>query len=337
MKTKFTYIFALLFLFSTQIMAQESVKRFDNGITVATMTKTIPPVTNPKDLTLAPLLEIDFENKSKMLRSILDTKNKLSYDYSLEVVPMDNQKTFKVKFSLELESLATKISRMMDKMENEGANGVKPEIKEILSFSLKAIKEYLPMFQGYKTQTLPKYPTEVIVGDGDTIVLDILQDPNTGAKVQDLIRITKENKTKGYFVDLEPARDFSLNDLQMNLVDAQIFINDKLSNPLVLGQTIPINSSGSRIQWINIDQTIILSPTTSQTDKLEKIGTIEDNKLLFSLKGTKYKIVSKVPILGKTGKWNLWGKVTPSNEKIVKLLPPNMLPLVVANDGIEQN
>lgn len=334
MKTKLFYFFMLLLGLSFQIYGQETARRFDNGITVAVMSKTIPPVTDPNLLTLAPLLEKDFTNAKRMNRSILDTKNKLSYDYSLEVIADEKSDKFTVKFKLETENLLSKAITMMNQTRKEANDSGNKNLKEVMDLSGKIFDEVVPMFQGYQPKSLPKYPDEVVVNDGDTIVLDILQDPKTGAKVQDLIRVTRENKKDGYFVDLEKPRDFSLNDLQMNLEDAQIFINGKLSNPRVAGNLIAFTGKGANVMLVNQEETIVLAPTENQKTKFEKIGTIEDNKLIFTHNGVKYKIVSKVSILGKAGKWNLWGSIQPAVEKAKNLIPASMYPLLSAKDEL---
>lgn len=321
--------------FAQQIPEQENVQRLKSGITVAVFSKTIPPVNNLKDTTLLPMLQTDFDNETKLFRSILDSKNSLSYDYSLEVTPGKEPDTFKVKFKLEDKTLMSKLNEKIQQFEKDFKDEKNTELKNMMEAPLAMAKDALPMFANYKNKPLPKYPDEVTVNDGDAIVLDILEDPQTGAKVQDLIRITKEDKKKGFFVDLQDPKDFALNDVQMMLQDLEVYENGKLVYPVLMGRTFPQSISGSNLILYNQTGKLLLSAIPKEGYNLEKLGSIEDNKIVFSYNGNKYKIVSKTPILGKTGKWSLWIGFKQKSEKDKFIDKFNFAAFLMANDDVE--
>ena len=153
-------------------------------------------------------------------------------------------------------------------------------------------------------------PGTLLVGDGDAIVIDILENPKTNGKIQDFIKVTREKRRSGYFLDLAEPKNFSLSDVSFQLTDFKVFFKDK---PLE-EKTRSLNSAFVSF-YIKEIGTFIFSPFENEKYSLAKIGFIENEKIVFKHKGSAFRIVSAGLVLGAPGKWNLWGKFIPETEK----------------------
>jgi hypothetical protein len=338
MKNKLTHILVLIFAitaFDLSVSAQEDSRLLNNGVTVAVITKTIPPVSNIKTENLFPMLMTNVE-ETQVWRTILDKKNRLKYEYNIEIEAEYGSDNFKVRFKAGnlLSTLTERLERGIKSLkETQTQENQKSSQQAIIGFG-----ELASDYKTYKNTSLPKYPDELSVKDGDTIVLDILEDPQTGTKVQDFIRITREVKQNGYFWDLAETRAFSLNDVQFNLSEYQIFAGRTLINPPDPDNPrVPddpgVSYRGGFAIFYTPKGKYLLSPTPNERYGLVKTGVIENDKIILSESGVTYQIVSKVPILGKPGKWILWGKFKP-RPKDAKV--NNNSPRIFAGDDLDE-
>jgi hypothetical protein len=259
-------IWTLYFSFFSEVKAQEGSVTFKNGITIAVKTETTPGDSANKALTNISNSYSTYSSENTMHRLITDKKNKLFFGYDLVVIPQSEKNKFKVSF--------------------------KP---------LSINPNKLVNVDNMTAQVLPKYPDEMLVEDGDIITLEILENPQTQVKIFDLIKVTNENMGGGnYFLERKPARDFTIDDVELQLTKFEVFVN---------GERIEKGGgmSGANIYfYFQGKGRFIMSPFPRQGFNLQKIGVIEGNKISFTFNGDHYKFVSTSPILGTGGKWNLW-------------------------------
>lgn len=254
--------------FFSDIKAQQSAVRFKSGITIAIKTEITPADATNKTLGNIGHSVSTSTSENTMHRLITDKKNKLYFGYDIAVIP-DFEKG---KFKVSIKPLSINPNKLLINLDNLTA------------------------------QVLPKYPDEILVDDGDSITLEILENPQTLIKIIDVIKITTENQRTGdFFSERKPARDFTVEDIELQLTNLEVFVNDK-----------KIGSGGGGVSGANIyfyladKGRFIISPFPRKGFNLQKIGVAENNKISFTFNGDNYKFVSTSPVLGTGGKWNLW-------------------------------
>ena len=274
---KLLCVLVSILVISINLKAQDSLAfKFDNGINVAFKSRTIPPAS--EDELRKQYQESGYFNPkdiSSIVRTYTNDEDKISFNYGMEIAPNVDGKTFTVTFKAKKNQI---------------------------------IKSDSTDTTAYQTKSLPNYPSNIVINDGDTIVLDILQNPKTGAKIQDLIKITRENKPfDNYFSEFEEPADFSLSDVQLQLADFKLYINGNLvERPST--HSIRARFAGFEFNKYGL---LVLTPTPVKGYDFKKVGVINENKLSFTLNGDKFEIVSSVMILGLGKKWNLWAAVLP--------------------------
>jgi hypothetical protein len=260
--------------------AQQAIIRFDNGITVAVKTKTTPPNKNTEGY--GNLYSSDNYSGNTFHRILTDINNKIYFGYDLVVEPSSEKGKYNISFKP-----LTKTPQ--DFYKNYKNNDV-----------VKSMK--LPNYEGFTARSLPEYPSGIILSDGDTMTLDILENPQTKSKISDVIVVTNDNRKYGdYFSDSKPPRDFKIEDVQFGLKEIGIYINDELYKSTRGGM------SGAVI-WIYIPGKgrFIMSPFEQPGYNFQKTGIIDNKQIIFDYDGDKYKFTSKDFILNYGGKWNLW-------------------------------
>lgn len=264
-------IFSLCFVFFNEIKAQGGSIRFNkSGVTIAIKTEvtttgsTISMLDNFRELSIS-------SSENTIHRLLTNHKNKIYFGYDLEIVPQAE----KGKFKVSIKPLSINPSTLLG---NELEN-----------------------FDNLIAQVLPKYPDDILLEDGDTITLEILENLQTKTKILDRIKIITKNITDGnYFLKGQIARDFTINDVELRLTNFEVFVNGVKSGT-------GGGMSGANIYYYFRDKgRFIMSPFPRQGFDLQKIGVIEGNKISFTFNGDNYKFVSTSPILGTGGKWNLW-------------------------------
>ncbi|MEZ5427205.1 MAG: hypothetical protein R2747_13125 [Pyrinomonadaceae bacterium] len=279
-------IVAVLSLFAAA-SAQQGIIQFDNGVTVAIKTETIPPGNGSK----SGFLNIYSGTEENVVHRIMtDIKNKIYFGYDLQVEPLDEGRRFRVF----IKPLSKDPAKLMEKSTVRAGN--------------------VQDFSGFTAQTLPKYPDPVTVEDGDTISLDLLENPQTKVKIADSIKIVGKSVQGGYyFLEDERPKDFTIDEVMLKMEMPEISIN---------GKTYKTRTSfAGNINWVYIygKGRFIFSFTSQPGYNFQKIGTIENNKLLFDYNGDHFEFASKTPILGAGGKWNLWVMYDPNYQPEYKV------------------
>jgi hypothetical protein len=149
--------------------------------------------------------------------------------------------------------------------------------------------------------SLPRLLQPQIIDDGDTVALEVLVNRQTGVKFIDLVTISSsgkpvENPLPG------PARDFSLSDVQMTMQNQRLFINGKL----VAGDTSNSCAGELIFFYLRGRGRFVFSIRPYEGYNFQRLGEIQNNKLSFSLGTDHYEWVSRTPVVGTGGTWNLW-------------------------------
>ncbi len=271
MKNKyFAYIFALSLLVGGLIQnasAQQGEIGFSNGIRVAIKTEQ-----KDKNADVANIYTSTATDKNIIHRVMIDRKSKIYFGYDLEVFPLEDNKQFEILIKpLSVKDVSSVVSRIGNSND-------------------------------LTLRSLPKYPEKLTIQDGDTIVLDILENPQTKEKVSDFIRVTRsKQKSFTYSSNNEKPKDFTINDVQLSLTGFETYVND---------EKVKFSGGGmsGSIIWTFFPNKgrFILSAVEQSSPNFQKIGLIDDKTITFNYEGVNYKFVSNNPVLGSGGKWNLW-------------------------------
>jgi hypothetical protein len=287
MKNK-TFVFlcvicALCFVFLNSVKAQNGVQ-FESGLTI--MVKTETTSLESTNSIRGSVVYIG-ATKNIMHRIITDWKNKLYFGYDIVVSPQSD----KNKFLLSFKPLSINPSKYITLSDSPGVTSYKHsgegEIVNVDKFA---------------AQILPKYPGDMLVEDGDAITLELLENLQTKVKISDVIKITTASSKGGdFFSERKPVRDFTVDDVELQLTNIEVFVN---------GEKIGKGGggvSGANIYFYLADKgRFIMSPFPRKGFNFQKIGVVENNKISFTFNGDNYKFVSTAPVLGSGGKWNLW-------------------------------
>jgi hypothetical protein len=271
----------LCFGFFSDVKAQGGVE-FKSGLLITVKTETAP--VDSTNSIRGSVVYIG-ATKNIMHRLITDWKNKLFFGYDIVVSPQSE----KNKFRLSFKPLSINPSKYVTLANSPGVAFHKPS-DEIVSVD------------NFATQILPKYPDDILVEDGDMITLELLENPQTKIKISDVIKIaTATAKGGDFFSEQKPARDFTVDDVELQLTNLEVFVNSE-----------KIGKGGGGVSGANIyiylpdKGRFIMSPFPRKGFNFQKIGGVENNKISFTFNGDSYKFVSATPVLGSGGKWNLW-------------------------------
>lgn len=263
-------VFGLIFVSSTMITGQSGIT-FKSGITIFTKTEAI--FGDAQKTSIRPLDEWEtVEGKEILHRRLVDAENGIYFGYSIEV----SRGAEANKFNVSIKPLSYK-------------SGSNPEAEKA-------------ELEKYNAVPLPKFPNEKIIESGDIIRLDLLENPDKKIKVIDYLKISdKSNPFSTSFSELQPTRDFTIDDVYIRLENYELIVNGKF-----------IAKVGGGARAANVYFTVpdkgrfIVSAFPREGYNLQKIGTIIDNKLSFTSDGNKYEIISKSPILSDRGNWHAW-------------------------------
>lgn len=222
--------------------------------------------------------EAYFESNT-IRRVFIDSGGSLYFGYALVVEPLPSGKQFKVSV------------RPLSAEDEQ-------ELRARKSFQTRQIHP------NYNSAALSRSSAPQTIADGDTFALDVLVNPKTGDKVTDYVTVSvsearlRETST----VDTEP-RDFTLEDVTMKMINYQLFIN----NELVAGGKRSGAAAGPVIWFYLQDRgRVIFSLTPRAGYDFQKLGTIERNRMKFTLNNELYEWVSDVPVVDADGHWNLY-------------------------------
>jgi hypothetical protein len=135
----------------------------------------------------------------------------------------------------------------------------------------------------------------------DSIAVDILVNPVTGAKVTDVISVNSFPASGWYSKrPYGTSRDFTLDDVDMTMSNGRLLINgvDSGGGGSVRGTLIYFYAAGHG--------RFIFSLMPRKGYNFQKVGLIQQNKIVFSMNGNYYEWLSNEPILRDGGFFNVW-------------------------------
>jgi hypothetical protein len=181
---------------------------------------------------------------------------------------------------------------------------------------------------------LTKYTQPITLNNGDTIALDVLLDPHTGAKLVDFFQIltdesnmrrfqisTGQSDTRDFQVSAaEPikppnpdqlkaeARSLTVDDLTLTVTDFEVWLN---------GEKIKGSGGGvgGRYIWLGIPKAgraIFTLATPPAGSGLEQTAIVNKNRLIFWINGAQYEWISKSRIVPADGSFHVWMKFDPT-------------------------
>jgi GWxTD domain-containing protein len=223
--------------------------------------------------------EAYFESNT-IRRVFVDSGGSLYFGYSLVVEPLASSKQFRVSV------------RPLSAEDEQ-------ELRARKSFQTRRIHP------NYNSAALARSTAPQTIADGDTFALDVLVNPKTGEKITDFVTVSasesrlKETST----TESSTPRDFTLDDVMMKMINYQLFIN----NELATGGKRSGAAAGPVI-WFHLQGRgrFIFSLTPHEGYDFQKLGTIERNKIKFTLNGDQYEWVSDEPVVENDGPWNLY-------------------------------
>lgn len=274
------FAWTLLFVLCSIVSAQSSSVGFKSGIRIATKTEAI--YENSRRMSIRPLDKWETINGKDVLhRRLIDAQNGIFFGYDVEVSRTNDPNKFNVAV------------RPLSYKSDSNSVAEKAEIEK------------------YTAAPLPKFPAQTVVENGDIIKLDLLENAEKKIKITDYLKIYSDSKPYATsFSELQPTKDFTLDDVNLKLEGFEIFINGKIIGKMGGGV------SGSNIYFtVPNHGRIIVSPFPREGYNLQKIGNIIDNKLTFTIGADKYEVVSKSPVLSDGGNWNAWIMHDPGYQK----------------------
>lgn len=212
-------------------------------------------------------------------RVFIDSGGSLYFGYSLVVEPVASGKQFRVSV------------RPLSAEDEQ-------ELRARKSFQTRRIHP------NYNSAALSRAAAPQIIADGDTFALDVLVNPETGDKITDYVTVSQsESRLRETSVTDSTPRDFTLEDVMLKMINYQLYVNGEL----VAGGKRSGAASGPLI-WFHLTERgrFIFSLRPHEGYDFQKIGTIEHNKMKFTLRNDRYEWVSDVPVVDAGGPWNLY-------------------------------
>ena len=212
-------------------------------------------------------------------RVIVDSEGSLYFGYALVIEPMLQSKQFRVS-----------------------VRPLSPEDEQ----DLRARKSFQSrrLHPNYNAAGLARSSSPQIINDGDTFALDILVNPQTGDKITDIVTISASRARLEDAPMSETPRDFTLEDVLMKMINYKLLINGEL---VAVGKQS--GACAGALIWFHLPERggrFIFSVMPHPGYDFQKIGTIENNKIKFTLNGDRYEWISNTPVVGNGGYWNLY-------------------------------
>ncbi|PYS47314.1 MAG: hypothetical protein DMF68_16350 [Acidobacteria bacterium] len=212
-------------------------------------------------------------------RVLVDREGSLYFGYALVIEPILQTKQFKVSV------------RPLSPEDEQ-------ELRTRKSFQTRRLHP------NYNAAMLTRSSTPQVISDGDTFALDVLVNPLTGDKITDIVTISTDRARLEDAPVSETPRDFTLEDVEMRMIDYRLLINGELA---AVGKQS--GACAGALIWFHLPERggrLIFSVMPHAGYDFQKIGTIEGNKIKFTLNGDQYEWISNTPIVGNGGYWNLY-------------------------------
>lgn len=291
-------IFAIvqIFVLSQFATAQNIGFGFKSGIRVATRTEA---VLDTEKVIIKPVDELETKDGKDIIhRKLIVFKNNIftSTAYDIEI----SRSTEADKFNVILKSgFQPAGSAPVNEVARKAEAEKDPRLRE------------LDLLATAKARAKSLLDKPLTVRNGDIIKFEALEDPYKKYKITDYIKIYDDTKPFAVsFSELQPTKDFTLDDVNLKLEGFEIFINGKSVAKMGGG------GYGQSIYFTVPDRgRIIVSPFPRKGVNLQKIGNIIDNRLTFTIGADKYEVISKSTILS-NGNWNAWILHDPDYKKI---------------------
>jgi hypothetical protein len=208
-------------------------------------------------------------------RVFVDDKNELFFGYELLVEPVAATRQFRVT--------------------------VRPLSEEYLR-QLRARPAFLKrrLHPSYNAAAFSAVPQ--LVSDGDTFALDVLRNPRTGAKIVDVIQVTRTDPGMQEAESNRPPSDFALEDVQLKVTNYTLRVNGE-----VVKQR-PSGGCAGALIWFALGERgrFVLSLVPRPGYQFRKAGSVRHNTIAFEWDGDTYEWESSLPVVGTGGNWNLW-------------------------------
>ena len=226
-------------------------------------------------------------------RVLQDTGGRFVFGYDLWVAPNPASKQFQI------------VVRPLDpqfetKLRARDANGGESSQSEIIS-------------------TFPKSTEPQTLDDGDAFSLDLLVNQNTGVKIVDVVRVSFD---RANIWDSNPTmlpRDFAVDAVELAVKDYRLLVN---GNVVSVGKST--KSCAGTLLWFYVPDRgrFIVSLAPRAGYEFQKVGVIENNRIEFTVSGSRYEWLSSSPILPGGGIWNLWVLHDPNYTPLFGSEPP---------------
>jgi hypothetical protein len=231
------------------------------------------------DLSLPLAAQVQLDEGNVVHRLLADAQGNIIFGYDLVVDALTTAHTFRVT-ARPLDRLFE--ARLRARREGLVGNSQKP----------------------FTVKTLNRATGEHTVEDGETFALDLLVNDQLGLKVVDYVKVATDKSRLQLAPSAPvPARDFAVTNVELAVNNYQLRIDG--ANVRTAG--VRRSCTGSLL-WFALPEQgrFIFSLAPHNGYGFEKVGVIEDNKIVFSWKGVRYEWISEAPIVGSGGVWNLW-------------------------------
>lgn len=151
---------------------------------------------------------------------------------------------------------------------------------------------------GYTFLGLPRYPVVPNLRLGDTVALDLLVNASTGQKVVDYLTLSG----RGHIPDEREARDLSLADVELEVMDPQVTVNEEAGPSLGVG-----GFSGS-VVWFYLPGhgRFILSLAPHKDFGFTKSGVVSGDSLLIHAGPVEVRMECSRRVAPASGVYNLY-------------------------------
>jgi hypothetical protein len=237
-----------------------------------TASKPKPPASLPPPF----VPRVIFGNGDVLHRLLVDEKGRIVFVYDLVITKFESPKRFRVS-----------------------ARALDPAFEHSLRAESPAAFQNE---QGVGLPTLARATEQQTLADGETVALDLLINEALGVKVVDYVTVASERSLLSPGRHSRPPRDFGLNNVELAVNNYQLVVDEQAV------VTSGLRNCTGALVWFYLPGRgrFIFSLVPYEGYDFRKVGVIADNKISFRWKGVSYEWVSRAPIVGSGGLWNLW-------------------------------